>query len=150
MTAQETLGEIRSKLLNREIVFGNLDRYDIDYAEGQKAIIYDVRLEYVGEREFIFEVLTDFSKFEDHNKALNLPDYYDRAGKPSLYFHETDFYPKDGKIEFYIGEKESEWPFKVIGNSDATSPVVLSAESWNKIVAHVGKKILDELEVKPL
>lgn len=44
----------------------------------------------------------DLSAFETHNKAVAKHDWRDAEGQPGLTWFETDAYPKDGRVDFYV------------------------------------------------
>jgi hypothetical protein len=52
----------------------------------------------------VFEVVLNFTEFEDHNKKLMTPNFYDGVGTPRLKWCETQRYPKDGVCSLLLVE----------------------------------------------
>ena len=50
----------------------------------------------------VLELALDFSEFEDFNKLLMLPNYYDDNGDPTLRWCDTKTYPKDAKETIFL------------------------------------------------
>jgi len=74
-------------------------REEVDFDVGMKARIIGVQ----PAENNCFRVLFDFKEFEEANKLLAQPGYWDKDGKPTLRWHETNHYPKDCKYDWYIG-----------------------------------------------
>lgn len=149
-----TLEEVRKELLFKVLTFGGpeLANREIDFCDGQKATVVDITDESPGpsDDETVFVLKMDFRQFEEHNKALAKPVYYDKNDLACLRFHETDWYPKDKIVEVYIGADRKTWPFMIAGEGEAVGKVVLEAEAWNRLVAEIGRDRLTELGISPL
>lgn len=50
----------------------------------------------------VFRVNTDFSEFEDFNKSVAKPTWFDDNNNPTLKWHETKAYPKNKKDWIYM------------------------------------------------
>lgn len=50
----------------------------------------------------VYGVLTEFTGFEELNKSIAQPRWYDSYGQPTLKWHETKSYPKNGKEMVYM------------------------------------------------
>jgi hypothetical protein len=91
-------------LLNSVIVFNKrVLKTEINFSPGMKARVAGLRRD-----EDMLVLDLDFAEFEDHNKALAEPNFYDDAGEPCLKWHETKSYPKDCKETVYFMADEVE------------------------------------------
>lgn len=55
------------------------------------------------EHDYIVVTL-NVREFEEYNKTKAQPNFFDKDGRPTLKWHETTFYPKDGREDVYIEE----------------------------------------------
>jgi hypothetical protein len=70
----------------------------VDFSPNQRARVLGVRVEH----DCTVLCLTlDFKDFEEANKKIAEHNYYDENEKPTLAWHETKFYPKNGITEIY-------------------------------------------------
>lgn len=87
---------------------------EADVDEGMLARAISATNEGDGTTKVVFEV----KEFESINIPLMKPNYYDKDGKPTLRWIDTNFYPKNG-LEFFYIETDGEIPFELIDNNVA-------------------------------
>lgn len=90
--------EAQKLLVGKVIVFNaKVEELEIDFDEGMKA-------EIVGFKPDIecYRVFVDFSKFMEHNRSKMKKNYYDAIGVPCETWEQQRWFPKGGKIDFYI------------------------------------------------
>lgn len=97
-------------LLGKTIRFNSLvDECEIDFDKGMQAKIISVKK--CKHDETIFEILVDFSEFEEINKQFGQANYYDEEQKPRLFWWETNSYPKDKREKIYLDTRTEKYPF---------------------------------------
>lgn len=100
------------QFLNKTVEFENptlIDEYEINFDAGMRARVIKVDF-----KDDVWELLFDFSEFEECNKKFAQADFYDYNGQPVLKWHETPYYPKNKKENCFFCENMS-LPFKVVG-----------------------------------
>lgn len=139
---EKLLAKYREQYINKVLVFGAtedqrtvLRTIEIDFDPNQKARVVDINVQFVNEEGHDHMVLltVDFSEFEERNKTLARPEYFDDYGAPRLKWHETKYYPEDKRSTLYVGENEPV-PFAIESDGKALAPVIISPSDWNLIV----------------
>lgn len=66
----------------------------------------------------ILRITADFAAFDEHNRTVSKPDYYDAEGVPRLHWHQTPNYPKTGEVEFCVRDDGETLPFELVDAKD--------------------------------
>lgn len=117
-----TIGDVNELLFNKVIVFGNtpetrkhLLNGENDFSPNQKAKVIGVSIENNSNdpKELVYQLIVDFSEFEEFNNSIAEANYWDKDHQPTLKWCETDFYPKNKRTSFFIDAYKNLWPFTV-------------------------------------
>ena len=106
------------KLMEKQEVIIQFNKliYENDYDgvdEGFIAKITSVRKEY---NSNVYRIEFDMSDYLENNYEKAKPNYYDKDGKATLKWQDTNYYPKDNIDTLYLLETE-ELPFVIINGS---------------------------------
>lgn len=73
----------------------------------------------------LVKVVVDFAQFEEHNKLLMTPNFYDSAGNPTLRWCDANSYPKDRRETLFV---DPSFPaiFELVEPKTVQQPVTLS------------------------
>lgn len=99
----------------------NIEEFEIGFEQGMMARLVGWKI--VGDD---YEGIFDFTEFEEHNKAYEQPNYYDKNGIACLKWSETPYYPRDKQEEMFICADEEVVGFDIIEENKAFADYVNS------------------------
>ena len=103
-----TYGDIMEQLKTQRVYVEFIDMAQVSLDEkpddGMRGQLLSIQNSQYNDEETPPElhVWFDLSGFEAHNKTVAKRDWYDENDCPTLTWLESKYYPKDGKIDFYI------------------------------------------------
>ncbi len=96
----------------------------------QQARVFSYHLDYSGDdledQVWIFKL--DFSEFEKYNRSLALANFYDEYKMPTLKWHDTKYFPKDFKCDYFVGIASSD-EFEIVIENELIEEFILSEET---------------------
>lgn len=95
-----------------QITQGNMDD-TIDYQKGMRCRCLSYTDDSMGDSEddLVIRIETSFEEFEEYNKLLSSPIW--RSPKGNVKWHESEWYPKDKKVELWLGN-HSDGDFEIL------------------------------------
>lgn len=91
-----------------------IEETEIDFDNGMMTHL----IEAIDKNDGTVKVVFDFSEFEEHNIPFMKANYWDENNQPTLRWIDTNYYPKDKRVCFYI-DTDQEIPFEVLNNNVA-------------------------------
>ena len=76
----------------------NTEKHDIDPDVGMMAEVVAFQFQ----PDNCTKITINVEPFAAHNRQCSKPNFYDRNGQPTLHWHETAYYPKDGINVLYV------------------------------------------------
>ena len=99
-----------------------VDEFETGFENGMFGVVEKV----TPEVDDVYCLWVNFSRFEEHNKQLMTPNYFDAQGKPTLRWNETTYYPTDRVEKIFVGSGVDHAFLEVVGDAQgAGSPRVL-------------------------
>lgn len=96
-----------NELIGKVIEFaGKVTETDYDFDPKQRAKI--IAVQDTNDNFGTLKLTLDFKEFAEYNKQFANHDYFDKDQKATLAWHETSFYPKDFRYNFFADRKQIE------------------------------------------
>jgi hypothetical protein len=145
------------KYLNKVVELIDIKGYDIDPDVGMRFEVVSAWKEDEGTEHEFYGVLLDFTKFEEYNKQFSKANFYDKYGKATLKWHESNFYPNNNKVEIFTHSIDD--MFKILspvqGEMNTTQQVAYYKElseryekGIDKLIEHLKSSIGEEMAEK--
>lgn len=118
-------------LVGKVIVFNEfVEHGEYDYDTGMKCRVisadHDMNGDYHNGTGGTFKLTVDFSEFEEFNKSLMKPTYYDENHKPTLTWAESKYYPKNCQTHDYYSYDDGAYKdvvcFSVVNEENSFQP----------------------------
>lgn len=77
------------------------------------------RITGVGEEYGECFIIVDLNDFEEHNRSVALPNWYDSDSNPRLTWFESGMYPRNGIVKLYLYSNE-DLPFDIVEQNGLT------------------------------
>jgi hypothetical protein len=85
------------------IEFVHKDILELDsYSVKDKCRVLSYTQDNLFDEEIVYELVTDFSEFEEENKNNSKANWYNKEGVPCLKWHESNFYPQNKQVKLYL------------------------------------------------
>jgi hypothetical protein len=124
----------------------NIEELETGFETGMMGVIASVQSEH--HEPSIVKVTVDFTRFEDHNKKLMTPNYFDSLGHPRVPWVPWDkhsSYPEDRREDVYVsvGDPPRGSPayWTVVGTT-ISKVIFMEPAMHTKIIAHA-RAIID-------
>lgn len=117
MKQKELINQIEEMLGNgikpvMRFINGGIEDQETGYESGMMCKILSMNIDEQDEDWIVYKVFTDFSDFEKHNESFMTPDYFHpEIGEYTAKWNESSFYPKNKRVELYLGDGDNEKPF---------------------------------------
>lgn len=93
-----------------------------------------------------YRLHVDLNPFENHNRDVAVPNWFDKNGKPSLTWFEVGRYPENGIETIYLA-MEGEAPFEIVDDKNSPISEFIKAEYKGSYTAWLEEKLKEEREL---